>query len=115
MIAELGIALLLTAAGYSALALLSGLGNGARIWLSFPVGASIYLMVALSSLVMFGSLAPADALLWTGIIGVAAGTVALASRAWDGGTLAWLGAALALAALTVLVARQVHLTRLTPD
>lgn len=115
MMAELGIALLITAVGYFALMFLSDIPVGARAWLSFPVGASIYLMVALSSLVFAGSLGSRSVLAWTGALGAAAAVAALVTGAWKGRTLVWLGASLALATFTVIVAREVHLTRLTPD
>ncbi len=115
MIPELGIAGILVATGLTLLVALRGDFDGALPWLALPAGASVYLVAAVLLLMLAGRLEPADGLAVTGIVGIVGLMVSLIRRQWNVRTLLWALLALGVAAVTVLVARTVHLTRLTPD
>lgn len=116
MMVEIGIGVLLAAVGFAVLAPLHrDLGGWAQLWLALPVGAAVYLMVALLGLAMAATLDPDLALLVTTGVGIVGAALAIRTGAWDGKLLGWAVATAVLAAITVLVARTYHLTRLTPD
>ena len=64
MITEVGIAVALTISGSALLTVVRrDVTAAARCWLSVPIGAALYSIVALVSLVIVGTLDPAIALL----------------------------------------------------
>jgi hypothetical protein len=116
VIAEAAIAVLLALTGYGVLAPLHrNVPNAARVWLSFPIGAAVYLLVAFLLVLGTGSLPPTMALSVTGVIGVVGGVFAAWRKGWDRRTVGGAAVAIGLSLVTVLFARSIHLTRLTPD
>lgn len=115
MIAELAIAGILAVTG---LVLLVALGRdlgGAVPWMAVPIGVAVYLLATLLLLVISGTFDPEIGLVATGVVGASGLVVSLLRRQWSSQTLLWALVALGVAAVTVFVARTVHLTRLTPD
>lgn len=117
MISEVAIAVALTISGNALLAVVRrDVTAAARCWLSVPIGAAAYLIVALVSLVLVGTLDPAITLLAVLGLGLVVAAVSLTK---GGGIrradLLWMLMGVGIAVLTALAARQWHLTRLTPD
>lgn len=116
MIAELMIGGVLYAAGFGVLAPLSRqLGNAPRMWLSLPIGAALYLVIAPILILMTGTLDPGAALLAVAAIGGIRAAIAAYMRLWGRGFVLWALAGLGVALATVVISRLIHLTRLTPD
>ena len=108
--------MLLTLGGFGVLAPLHRkVAPMARMWLSLPIGAAAYVLIAFLLVLSTGSLRPGMALMVTGVIGGIGGLSALWSRGWDRHAVVWGAVAAGLALVTVLSARSIHLTRLTPD
>jgi hypothetical protein len=102
--------------GYGALApARHHLPGAARLWMAIPIGAALYLIASLVSIVFAGTLDPLAALLVTGGLGMAGLAVAHRSAESVRSDLKWAGLAVAIAVVTVAVTRLVHMTRLTPD
>ncbi|MFP3881973.1 MAG: hypothetical protein ACLFRT_14775 [Actinomycetota bacterium] len=115
MIAELAIAGVLAVTGLALLVALRGDFGGAVPWMAFPIGVAVYLLAALSLLVIAGTFDPKTGLVVTGAVGAGGLVISLSRRNWNTKTLLAALAVLGVTAVTVLVARTVHLTRLTPD
>lgn len=116
MISEIAIAVGLTISGS---ALLTGVRRdvtaAARCWLSLPIGAAAYLIVALVSLVFVGTLDPSITLLAVIGLGLVVAAVSLIKGGIRRDDMLWMLMGVGIAVVTALVARQWHLTRLTPD
>jgi hypothetical protein len=116
MISEVAVAVALTISGSAVLtAVRRDVTAAARCWLSVPIGAAVYSLVALVSLVIFGTLDPAIALLVALGLGLVVAAISLIKGGIRREELLWMLAGVGLAALTAVAARQWHLTRLTPD
>jgi len=115
MLAEAIIAMTLVTVGFVLLGRWSGdLGEVGRLVLALPVGAAVYLIVAMGMVVFVGTLEPVVALGLTALCGV--GGMAIGGRrAWNGKAFRWLAVALGTTMIVVVAARLLHLTRLTPD
>ena len=117
MITEVGIAVALALSGSALLTVVRrDVTAAARCWLSVPMGAALYSIVALVSLIFVGTLDPAIALLIALGLGLVVAAITLIRG--DGlrrEDLGWMLLAVGIAALTAVAARQLHLTRLTPD
>lgn len=115
MLVEAIIGVTLVTVGFALLGRWSGdLGEVGRAVLSLPVGAAVYLIVALAMVVVVGTLEPLVALALTGLGGVG-GLVIGGRRAWNRKAIRWLAVALGSTVIIVVAARLLHLTRLTPD
>jgi len=116
VISEIAIAVGLTISGS---ALLTGVRRdvtaAARCWLSLPIGAAAYLIVALVSLVFVGTLDPSITLLAVIGLGLVVAAVSLIKGGIRRDDMLWMLMGVGIAVVTALVARQWHLTRLTPD
>jgi hypothetical protein len=116
VISEIAIAVGLTISGS---ALLTGVRRdvtaAARCWLSLPIGAAAYLIVALVSLVFVGTLDPSITLLAVIGLGLVVAAVCLIKGGIRRDDMLWMLMGVGIAVVTALVARQWHLTRLTPD
>jgi hypothetical protein len=116
VISEIAIAVGLTISGS---ALLTGVRRdvtaAARCWLSLPIGAAAYLIVALVSLVFVGTLDPSITLLAVIGLGLVVAAVSLIKGGIRRDDMLWMLVGVGIAVVTALVARQWHLTRLTPD
>lgn len=115
MIAELAISGVLTLSGLSILVSLRGDFRAALAWLALPIGAVVYLLAALVLLTLTGTLDPETALAITGATGAVGFVVSVLRRRWNAEILFWAVAIVAAASVTVVLARTIHLTRLTPD
>lgn len=115
MIAELAIAGILVATGLSVLVSIRGDFGWALAWLALPIGTAVYLSSALALMTTVGSLDPGLGLLLTGAVGAAGLIVSLVRWRWRWEVVPSVVGAMIVAAVTVLVAKTVHLTRLTPD
>lgn len=115
MIPELLIAAILALTGFGLLLAVGGDFAGALPWLAVPMGAAIYLVTALLMLVVGGTFDPAVGLTVTVVIGGVGMVVSIARERWTRQIVLWALTALSMGAVTVVVARTVHLTRLTPD
>jgi len=116
MNAEILIGALFAASGFAALSPVGrAVPAAARMWLSIPIGVSLYLVAALVLIVITGTLDPPVAL---GLAVAMAGVGPVVARLrggptrWDLKQGAW---AVGIAIATVVIVRLVHLTRLTPD
>lgn len=116
MIQEAAVAVALTISG-SALLTVTGrdVTPAARCWLSVPIGAAGYLLMALVSLLVLETLDPGAVLIVSLGVSVLLAVVQMIRRGIRREELAWMLAGAGLALITVLVARYFHLTRLTPD
>lgn len=116
MIQEAAVAVALTISG-SALLTVTGrdVTPAARCWLSVPIGAAGYLLMALVSLLVLETLDPGAVLIVSLGVSVLLAVVQMIRRGIRRDELAWMLAGAGLALITVLVARYFHLTRLTPD
>lgn len=115
MIAELAIVGILATAGLALLLALPVDFGGALPWLALPMGTAVYLISALIQLAMAGTFDPIVGLSITGAVGASGLILSLTRRHWRSDTLIWALTTLGLVAVTVIIARSVHLTRLTPD
>lgn len=116
MISEVGIAVALTISGSALLTVVRGdVTAAARCWLSVPIGAALYSIVALVSLVIVGTLDPAIALLVALGLGLAVAVITLTKGGLRREELRWMLTGVGVAALTAIATRLWHLTRLTPD
>jgi hypothetical protein len=115
MIIELAIAGALAVTGLALLVALGGDLGGAVPWMALPIGVAVYLLAALLMLVISGTFDPEVGLVVTGAVGTVGLAISLGRRQWSYRTLLWALVALGVAAVTVFVARTIHLTRLTPD
>jgi hypothetical protein len=116
VINEIAIAVALTLAGSGFLtAVRRDVSAAARCWLSVPIGAVIYLIVGLVSLLFIGTLDPGPALLATLAVGVVVGAISMYRGGLTRTDFGWILVGVGLAVVTVLAARYWHLTRLTPD
>jgi hypothetical protein len=115
VIAELAVILLLVAAGAGILAPLRAIPASARVWLAAPTGGAVYMLVCLALLLLVGTLHPGVALLIAVFLGLGGPVVAIKRNSLDHRWPFWVGIALAVAIATVLLARTMHLTRLTSD
>ncbi|HEX2404846.1 MAG TPA: hypothetical protein VHM29_09095, partial [Acidimicrobiia bacterium] len=116
MISEIAIAVGLTISGSALLtAVRRDVTAAARCWLSLPIGAAAYLVVALVSLVFVGTLDPAITLLVVIGLGLVVAAVSLVNGEIRRDDVLWMLMGVGLALVTALVARLWHLTRLTPD
>jgi hypothetical protein len=116
VINEIAIAVALTLAGSGFLtAVRRDVAAAARCWLSVPIGAVIYLIVGLVSLLFVGTLDPGPALLATLAVGVVAAAISMYRGGLTRTDFGWILVGVGLAVVTVLAARYWHLTRLTPD
>lgn len=115
MLVEVIIAVTLVTVGFVLLGRWSGdLGEVGRVVLSLPIGAAVYLIVALGMVVIVGTLEPGVALGLTALGGL--GGLAIGGRrGWSGNAFRWLAVALGATVIIVVAARLLHLTRLTPD
>jgi hypothetical protein len=114
--AEIGVGALLALTGSALLAPVKGdVTPMARVWLSIPMGAALYTVVALFLIVLTGTLSPGVAFGWSVLLGLAVAVVTSILKGFDWADLRWAAIALGLAVVTVALARVVHLTRLTPD
>lgn len=115
MIAELAVILLVVAAGLGVLSPLHTIPASARAWLAAPTGGAVYMVVSLLLLLLVGTLQPGVALVIAALLGLTGTVVAIIRNSWDRRWLVWTGIALAMAVATVLLARTIHMTRLTSD
>lgn len=116
MTAEIVIGSLLAAAGFGALApVRRDIPAAARVWLSVPTGAAVYLMTALVLLTVAETLDPGLALGITVGLGLVGLVVAGLRGDLDRREVAWAASSIGIAVVTVIVARTMHMTRLTPD
>ena len=115
MIAELAITLLLVSSGLGVLSSLHTIPAPARVWLAAPIGAAVYMLVSLLLFFLNGTLRPGVALVTAALFGLIGTVVAIVRNWWDRRSLVWAGTALAIAVVAVLLARTIHLTRLTSD
>jgi hypothetical protein len=116
MIAEIVIGASLAVSGFGSLApVRRDVPGWARVWLSIPIGAAAYLVVALTLTIAAGTLTPEVALVVTAGLGVVGLVVAAFTHRPGLADVKWGGYAVGVAVVTVIVARVVHLTRLTPD
>jgi cytochrome c oxidase subunit IV len=116
MMAEIVIGASLAVSGFGILApVRRDVLGWARVWVSIPIGAAVYLVVALTLTIVTGTLTPVVALGVTAGLGVV-GLVATAFTHRPGlADVKWAGYTIGVAVLTVILARVLHLTRLTPD
>ena len=109
MISEVAIAVALTISGNALLAAVRrDVTAAARCWLSVPIGAAAYLIVALVSLVFVGTFDPAITLfvvLGLGLLVVAVSMIRGSIRRDD---LLWMAIGVGIAFLTAAAARQWH-------
>ncbi len=115
MIAETGVGCLIAIAGFGAVLPSARVPSLARVWLSVPIGMALYLFVSLGLVIVTGTLDPGLAI----GLAVVLGGVGLVAATFLG-TLSWadlkgLGLTVAIAAVTVVAARVIHLTRVSPD
>jgi hypothetical protein len=116
VISEIAIAVALTFSGSALLtAVRRDVSAAARCWLSLPIGAAAYLIVALVSLVFVGTLDPAITLLAVLGLGLVVAAVSLVKGGIRRDDVLWMLMGVGIAVVTALAARQWHLTRLTPD
>lgn len=116
MMAELAIMAVLAAAGYLfQLAVAPRLDATARMWMSFPAGAFLCMVVALVWLHTTGRVDPAAALTLIGTGALLAALWTARGRGWNRSELLRMGLLLATTAAAVITNRVVHLTRLTED
>ncbi len=116
MMAEVLIGASLAFSGFGILAPVHRAVPGwARVWTSFPIGAAGYLIVALTLTIVAGKLTPEVALAMTVGLGVVGLVVAASTDRPDRADLKWGCYTIGVAVVTVIVARILHLTRLTPD
>jgi hypothetical protein len=115
VIAELAIVLLLVFAGLGVLSSLHTIPAPAWVWLAAPIGAAVYMLVSLLLLLFNETLHPGVALVTAALLGLVSTIVAIVRNWWDRRSLVWAGVALAVAVSVVLLARTIHLTRLTSD
>ncbi|HEU5113625.1 MAG TPA: hypothetical protein VFU96_09915 [Acidimicrobiia bacterium] len=116
MINEIAVAAALTISGSLLLtAVRRDVTAAARCWLSVPIGAAAYLLVALVSLVFFDTLDPVITLIVVLGLGLVVVAVSLSKGGLGRDDLLWMMIGLGTAIFTALAARQWHLTRLTPD
>lgn len=116
MTPEVIIGALLAASGFGVLApVLRDVTGGARIWLSVPTGAAVYLQISLALIILTGTLSPELALGITAGLGIAGLVGAGLMGILDRRAIGWGGLAIGVAVVTVILARLWHLTRLTPD
>ena len=116
MINEIALAAALTISGSFLLtAVRRDVTAVARCWLSMPIGAAAYLLVALVSLVFFDTLDPVITLLVVLGLGLVVVAVSLSKGGLGRDDLLWMMIGVGTAIFTALAARQWHLTRLTPD
>lgn len=116
MISEIAIAVGLTIAGSVLLtAVRRDVTAAARCWLSLPVGAAAYLIAAVVSLVLVGTLDPAMTLLTVLGLGLVVAAVSIIRGGIRRDDVLWMLVGVGIAVVTALAARQWHLTRLTPD
>lgn len=114
MMVELAVALTLTLGGFGILlATARRLSAAARILMTLPIGAAVYMLIALVWVVMTDRVEPLPALLVTGVIGLAGMVAALVKD----GRGVWKEALLLTAGVgaTVLITRTIHLATLSPD
>jgi len=115
MIPELIMAAILALTGFGLLLAVGRGFGGALPWVALPMGAAVYLSTALLMLVVGGTFDPAMGLVITAVVGVVVMVVSIARGTWSRQTLLWALLAVGVGMVTVVVARSVHLTRLTPD
>ncbi len=115
MIVEAGVALLLTVVGFLVLARWNeDLEAPGRACLSLPIGAAVYLLIALGMVVTVGTLHLPTALAATAAVGLAG--AALGGRyGWRSRDMRWLLGTLITVLVVVVITRVLHYTRLTPD
>ena len=116
MMAEILIGASLAVSGFGILApVRRDVPGWTRVWLSFPIGAAVYLVVALSLIILTGTLTPEVALGLSAGLGVVGLVVAASTQRPGLADVKWGAYAVGVAVVTVIVARGLHLTRLTPD
>ena len=115
MTGEIAIALLLISSGFGALLSLHSIPPSARAWLAAPTGGALYLLVSLVHVLLTRKLDPNVGLGVVALFGVIGTVVAITRKTADRRLLIWGGMALAVGVITVVLARMIHLTRLTSD
>lgn len=116
MIAEIAIGAVFAFSGFGALApVRRDVPAAARVWLSVPIGVALYLPTALILIIVTGALSPALALAATTGLGIVGFFVAGLRGQLNLRVIGWAAVAIGIAGLTVVLARILHLTRLTPD
>jgi hypothetical protein len=116
MMAEIVIGASLAVSGFGILSpVRRDVSGWARVWLSIPIGAALYLIVALTLTIVTGTLTPELALGVTAGFGVVGLVVTAFTHRPGLADVKWGGYTIGVAVLTVIVARVLHLTRLTPD
>ncbi len=116
MIVEVGLGCLLTFAGFGALLTVrETTAPAARMWLSVPVGMAFYLFASLGLIVVTGTLDPSVAVGIAVVLGLCGTLLSIVRSGFHVSDLAWLASGIGIAAITVVLARVWHLTRLSPD
>jgi len=116
LIAEVAVGILFAFSGFGVLTTVArDVPATARAWLSVPIGAALYLFASLVLLVITETLDPVLALGLVAGVGVVSLGWAVQHRLTTRRDLVAGALAVAVAVLTVVVARTWHLTRLTPD
>ncbi len=115
MIAEVGLGCLIALAGFGAMLAAARLPGLARVWLSVPIGMALYLFASLGLIMLTGTLEPGLAVALTVLLGAVGLVTAAIMRTLSWADLKGLGLTLGIAALTVVIVRVIHLTRLSPD
>jgi hypothetical protein len=116
MMAEIVIGASLAVSGFGILApVRRDVPGWARVWLSIPMGAAVYLVVGLTLTIATGTLTPEVAIGVSAGLGVIGLVVAAFTQRPGLADVKWGAYAVGVAVVTVIVARVLHLTRLTPD
>jgi hypothetical protein len=115
VIAELAVILVVVAVGLGVLSPLHTIPAPARAWMAGPTGGAVYMLASLLLVLLTGTLHPGAALGIAALLGLTGTVVAITRKSWDRRSLVWAGIAFAVTAMTVLLVRTIHLTRLTSD